>query len=77
MKVKLNLLITHQQRVHQFYCGISTLYVMRHQFASVNNQETKNADSSYSEEPDNSQSVLSFEERGRNREFLTGALRTD
>ena len=54
-----------------------TLYVMRHQFASVNNQETKNADSSYSEEPDNSQSVLSFEERGRNREFLTGALRTD
>ena len=50
---------------------------MKHHFASRNNQESNNADSSDSEDPDNSQPVLNIEERGRNREFLTGALRTD
>ena len=50
---------------------------MKHELASRNNQETNNADSSDSEDPDNSQPVLNIEERGRNREFLTGALRTD
>ena len=50
---------------------------MKHQFASRNNQETENADSSDSEDPDSFQSVPSIEERERNREFLTGALRTD
>ena len=39
--------------------------------------QTNNAESSDSEDPDNSQTVLNIEERGRNREFLTGALRTD
>ena len=50
---------------------------MKHHFASRNNQESNNANSSDSEDPDNSQPVLNIEERGRNREFLTGALRTD
>ena len=50
---------------------------MKHHFASRNNQESNNADSSESEDPDNSQPVLNIEERGRNREFLTGALRTE
>ena len=50
---------------------------MKHQFASRNNQETNNIDSSDSEDPDNLQPVLNIEDRGRNREFLTGALRTD
>ena len=50
---------------------------MKHHFASRNNQESNNADSSESDDPDNSQPVLNIEERGRNREFLTGALRTD
>ena len=50
---------------------------MKHQCASRNNQETNNADSSDSEDPDNLQPVLNIEDRGRNREFLTGALRTD
>ena len=50
---------------------------MKHQLVSRNNQKTNNADSSDSENPDNSQPVLNIEERGRNREFLTGALRTD
>ena len=50
---------------------------MKHQLASRNNQETNNADSSDSEDPDNSQPVFNIEERGRNREFLTGALRID
>ena len=50
---------------------------MKHHFASRNNQESNNADSSESEDPDNSQPVLNIEERVRNREFLTGALRTD
>ena len=50
---------------------------MKHQLASRNNQETNKADSSDSEDPDNSQPVFNIEERGRNREFLTGALRID
>ena len=50
---------------------------MKHHFASRNNQESNKADSSDSEDPDNSQPVLNIEERGRNREFLAGALRTD
>ena len=50
---------------------------MKHHFASRNNQKGNNADSSDSEDPDNSQPVLNIEERRRNREFLTGALRTD
>ena len=50
---------------------------MKHHFASRNNRESNNADSSDSEDPDNSQPVLIIGERGRNREFLTGALRTD
>ena len=50
---------------------------MKHHFASCNNQESNNTDSSESEDPDNSQPVLNIEERGRNREFLTRALRTD
>ena len=50
---------------------------MKHQLASRNNQETNNADSSNSEDPDNSQPVFNIEERRRNREFLTGALRID
>ena len=50
---------------------------MKHQLASRNNRETNNADSSDSEDPNNSQPVLNIEKRGRNREFLTGALRTD
>ena len=47
---------------------------IKHQFASRNNQESNNADSSDSEDPDISQTILNIEERGRNREFLTGAL---
>ena len=50
---------------------------MKHQLASRSNQETNNADSSDSEDPDKSQPVFNIEERGRNREFLTGALKTD
>ena len=50
---------------------------MKHQFASRKNQGTNNDDSSNSEDPDNSQPILSIEERGRNREFFTGSLRTD
>ena len=50
---------------------------MKHQFASRNNQETNNADSSDSENPDNSHPVLNIEEKKRNRELLTGALRTE
>ena len=50
---------------------------MKHHFASRNNQESKNDESSYSEDPKNSNSVLKIKERGRNREILTGALRTD
>ena len=50
---------------------------MKHLLASRNNQETNNANSSDSEGSDNSQPVLNIEERGRNKEFLTGALRTD
>ena len=50
---------------------------MKHHFASRNNKESNNADSSDSEAPDNFQPVLNSEERRRNREFLTGALRTD
>ena len=50
---------------------------MKHQLASRNNQETNNADSSDSEDPDNSQPVLNIEERERSREFLAGALRID
>ena len=49
---------------------------MKHHLAS-RNQETNNADSSDSEDPDNSQPVLNIEERGKNREFLKGASRTD
>ena len=36
---------------------------MKHQLASRNNQETNNADSSDSEDPDNSQPVFNIEER--------------
>ena len=50
---------------------------MKHHFASRNNQESNNADSSDSEDPDNSQPVLNIEERGTKRELLIGALRTD
>ena len=50
---------------------------MKHHFQSRNNPERNNADSSDSEDPDDSQPVLNIKERGRNREFLTGALRTD
>ena len=50
---------------------------MKHYSASRNNQESNNADSFDSEDTDNSQPVMNIEERGRNREFLTGALRTD
>ena len=50
---------------------------LKHHFASRNNQESNNADSSDAEDPDNSQPVLNIEERGRNWEFLKGALRTD
>ena len=50
---------------------------MKYHFANRNNQESNNADSSDSEDPDNSQPVLNIEDRGRNREFPTGTLRTD
>ena len=50
---------------------------MKHHFKTRNNQESNNADSCLPEDPDNSQPVLNYEGRGRNREFLTGALRTD
>ena len=50
---------------------------MKHQFASLNNQGSNKADSSESEDTDNSQPLLSIEERWRNKEFLTGVLRTD
>ena len=38
---------------------------MKHHFASRNNQESNTADSSDSEDPDNSQLILNIEERGR------------
>ena len=50
---------------------------MKHHSSSCNNQESNNADSFDSEDPDNSQPVLNIEEKRRNREFLTGALRRD
>ena len=50
---------------------------MKHQLTSRNNQETNNADSSDSEDPADSRPILNIEEKRRNREFLTGALRTD
>ena len=50
---------------------------MKHQFASRNNQETNTAVASDSQDRDCSQPVLNIEERGKNREFLRGALRSD
>ena len=47
------------------------------QFASCNNHETYTAVLSDSIDPDNSQSILNNEERGKNREFFSGALGTD
>ena len=38
-----------------------------HQFANSNNQEI----------PDNSQPILNIEERGSNKEFFSGAMRTE
>ena len=50
---------------------------MKHHSSSCNIQESNNADSFDSEDPDNSQPVLNIEEKRRNREFLKGALRRD
>ena len=47
------------------------------QFASRNSQESNTAVSSDSEDPVNSQPFLNIEERGRNREILHRALKTN
>ena len=50
---------------------------MKHQFAFSNNQETNTAVSSDSEETDDPQPRLNFQEKRRNKEFLTGTIRSD
>ena len=79
MQVTLNLLLTHQQRLPPNL--LRKQYPLRnrtpkHQFASLKNQETNTAVSSDSEDPESSRPILSIEERSKNRELISGTLKT-
>ena len=50
---------------------------MKFEFVSLHDEENNSAVSSASEDPDNSQHILNFEEKRKYSKFLSGALRWD